>query len=137
MNFFKKESSSITPTVLTKESALAFLKTQDCTMEDISDLAIQTVGPLFADERISREEEFVIFEQMNKIEGLDDYLRNTMSKDVKRYFQASSEKEREQVRGAYARALYFRGLLHKKTLEAPVAKQPHILANDRYAFGPG
>lgn len=119
---------------LTKEAAINFLESEDLTMEEISSLAIKTLGPLFTNERLTKQDEFEVFNKISEIENVEEYFRDTMSRDLKRFFAATDPKQQEQVRGAYSRALYFRSLLNRKDLNDSPSKLPPIGA-DRYATG--
>lgn len=127
---FKKKTP---PAVLTKEEALAFLETQDLTIEDISSLAIKTLGALFTNEILTKQDEFDIFDKIAEIPGVEDYFRDTMSRDLKRFFAAQDPSVQNQVRGAYSRTLYMRSLLNRKA-DGSVQK-PLQMGGDRYATG--
>ena len=45
---------------------------------------------------------------------LTEYLRKTLGCDVKRYFSASSDNERSQIRGAFSRTAYLLGKIQKQ-----------------------
>ena len=128
--FWKKKEVK----ALTKEEALEFLGTQELSIEEISGLAIKTLGSLFTNERLSKQDEFNLFEKISEIEGVEEYFRDTMSRDLKRFFAAADPKQQEQVRGAYARTLYFRGLLNRKSPQDDLNKPPQ-LSSGRYAEG--
>jgi hypothetical protein len=119
---------------LTKEVALKFLAEQELSMEEIAELGMKTLGTLFTNERVSRQDEFQIFDEISKIEGIENYLRDTMARDVKRYFTASDDHGRDQVRGAYARTMYWRSLLNRKDVNDTPSRIPPIGA-DRYGSG--
>ena len=121
------------PAVLTKEEALAFLEMQDLTIEDISSLAIKTLGPLFTNEILTKQDEYDIFDKIAEIPGSEDYFRDTMSRDLKRFFASQSDAAREQVRGAYSRPLYMRSLLNRK--EDGSVQKPVQMGGDRYHTG--
>lgn len=87
------------------------------TEEDVFGLALRVLGDVWAD-RVDKKAEKELFSRMAEVDGIQDYLRATLSDDVKRYFQASSEPERDQIRGAFNRTLYFRSLL-----KAPAPKK--------------
>ena len=118
---------------LTKEEALAFLETQDVTIEDISSLAIKTLGALFTNETLTKQDEYDIFDKIAEIPGVEDYFRDTMSRDLKRFFAAQDPSVQNQVRGAYSRTLYMRSLLNRKP-DGSVQK-PLQMGGDRYASG--
>lgn len=131
MLFFKKKEALLP---LTKESALAFLATQDLTIHEISTLAIDTLGTLFTNERLSKQDEFNLFDKIGEIAGSEDYFRDTMSRDLKQFFAAIDPNQQQQVRGAYLRTLYWRSLLNRKSINDTPNKLPPI-GSDRYAAG--
>lgn len=49
-----------------------------------------------------------IFQAMSGIDGLLDYLKDTMGADIKRYFAAQTDHERDLIRGAFARTSFLR-----------------------------
>lgn len=118
---------------ITKDEALAVLEEQNLSMEELSSLCIKTLGPLFTNERLTRHEEFELFEKMSAIDGIEEYLRDMMSRDLKRYFAATKDQQ-DQIRGAYMRAMYFRAMLNRKNADDDL-KRPPLLANDRYIDG--
>lgn len=121
-------------TKLTKEKALAFLEQQDLSLEEVSSLAARTLGPVFSNERISKQDEFEMFNKMAEIPGIKEYMRDTMSRDLKRFFSAIDPKQQDQVRGAFSRALYWLGLMDRKHPNEKGEPLPK-LNSDRYAAG--
>lgn len=117
-----------------KAEALAFLETQDLTIDEISTLSIKTLGPLFTNERLTKQDEFAVFNKMAEIEGINEYFRDTMSRDLKRFFAAADQRQQDQIRGAHLRVLYFMSLLNRKDVDDKPSKIPPIGA-DRYAGG--
>lgn len=65
------------------------------------------------DINLTKEGEDTILADLAGIDGILDYLRDTMSKDIKRYFAAQTEKERDIIRGAFARVAYLRAEIVK------------------------
>lgn len=118
---------------LSKEEALAFLKTQELTVDDLTDLSIRVLGNLFDKDPVHKEDEIRIWQEAKKIEGFSEYLLSTMSRDVKRHFQSFGEAQRE-VRGSYARTLYFLSLLRKRET-SEMEKDLPKLGGDRYHYG--
>lgn len=60
---------------------------------------------------ITKEGVKEVFQQMGRIDGLLDFLRDVMMNDIKRYFNAATDREREIIRGGYSRTAYIRGLV--------------------------
>jgi len=67
------------------------------------------------DSTINKEEEAKLFQDISHIDGIDDYLRQTMGMDIVRYFNLPSDAEGEELRaqtkGAYNRTQYLRKLI--------------------------
>jgi hypothetical protein len=66
------------------------------------------------DYKLSQEDEQRMFEDLNSVDNFSDYLRATSAKDIQRYFAAETDKQRDIVRGAVSRTLYFRGMLGRR-----------------------
>ena len=58
---------------------------------------------------ISKELEASTFGSLQGNDSITQYLRETMSSDIKRYFSVSSDKERDQIKGAFSRTSYLLG----------------------------
>lgn len=56
----------------------------------------------------------ILFEELKKVEGFQEYLSNTIVADKERYFNAGSPMEQLQVKGAHNRTLYLRSKLREK-----------------------
>lgn len=52
-----------------------------------------------------------IYKDMGKVDGATDAYLEAMMNDIKRYFAAQTEKERDTIRGAFSRTAYFRSLM--------------------------
>lgn len=55
-----------------------------------------------------------IIEQLSRIDGLQDFLRDIMVKDIHRYFAAQTDNERAIIRGGFSRTSYIRSLILDK-----------------------
>ena len=55
-----------------------------------------------------------MFEDLAAVEGFLDYLRATSAQDIQRYFAAEDDKQRDIIRGAISRTLYFKGMISKR-----------------------
>lgn len=130
----EKEPATTPEPTITKEIALAFLQNEDLTVEDISELAIKTLGPLFTNERLSKQDEFQLFNKISELPHAQDYMRDTMSRDLKRFFAATDPRHQDQIRGAHMRVLYFMSLMNRKDPNDTPGKLPQ-LGSDRYAGG--
>lgn len=60
-----------------------------------------------------------IYKMMGTIDGLMDHLKDTMVKDIQRYFAVpdgpTGDHDRAVIRGAFARTAYFRSLILTET----------------------
>lgn len=75
--------------------------------EIIVELVEQLPDP--RDAFVDRQHEQEIREVLGNIRGLPEFLKMTMSADMRRYFSASPE-EQEQIKGAFRRTAYFLSL---------------------------
>lgn len=74
-------------------------------MEELNNLS-----PL--EDVIDREEERRIYVELNKIDGLHEYLKAIMSRDLRLHFSCNKEQQ-DLVRGGYFRIEYLAKLLKK------------------------
>lgn len=56
-----------------------------------------------------------IYRDMGRIDGSIDAYKEIMMNDIKRYFAAQTEKERDTIRGAFARTAYLRSQMLDST----------------------
>jgi hypothetical protein len=54
-----------------------------------------------------------VFEDVRGSDNLLEWCRETMAMDMKRYFSAVDDESRAQIKGAFSRTAYIRGLLVK------------------------
>lgn len=80
------------------------------------------------DDEIDKKTEEEIFSSIKKIEGFTAYLKNATMKDVQRYFGATTEDERQLIRGSFARTNYIRG----KIITVGLKKEDKIIKGMRY-----
>lgn len=64
---------------------------------------------------IDKDEEKIIFTELTKIEGIQDYLKAVMANDIKRYFVAPKEQQ-EYIKGGYDRMMQFLVKIQKSSL---------------------
>lgn len=92
---------------------------ESLTEDELCSLLIKSVEA----KRQSKEEVELMFNDLKKVEGFQDYLTNTLVADKDRYFGAGSPMEQLMVKGAYNRTLYLRSKLREKKddvkLESP------------------
>lgn len=65
------------------------------------------------DEEMTDKAVKLIFKDLAKVDGLPEYFRDTARKDVLRFFAATNDKERDVVKGAYARTAFLRSQVLK------------------------
>lgn len=73
-------------------------------------------------ESLDRKFEIAVFDGLKGTEGLGEYFRLTMGEDIKRYFSAGTDKERDQIKGAFLRTASFRTKLVQAE-KAPIVKE--------------
>lgn len=64
-------------------------------------------------EMLTEKEILELFRSYGENETFMRFLRDTCARDVRLYFQASTDKERDAIRGAHARTYYFISLIKK------------------------
>lgn len=64
--------------------------------------------------RRGKQDDEILFEELKKVEGFQDYLSNTLIADKDRYFAAGSPMEQLMTKGAYNRTFYLRSKLREK-----------------------
>lgn len=66
-----------------------------------------------------------IFKDLKKVDGYIQYLQSTIAKDILRYFTAVSDLQRENIKGAFARTLYFKNKIMTSE-DNMVSKKPSL-----------
>lgn len=88
------------------------MATKKLTQDEILDLYMETVeNPL--DTSTNKDEMYVLFTLLNGVDGFDEFLREMIGEDMKRYWLAQDDVSRGNIKGAASRSLYFRGVLKK------------------------
>ena len=77
------------------------------TEADLELLLLESYGDIFDDE-VERAEEEVILKQVGDVEGFVQYMRKMANNDMRRYFAAVTDKDRDVIRGAFARTVYLK-----------------------------
>jgi len=79
-------------------------------------------------ETIDKKLEEAVFDDLRKIDSFQEYLQVTLGLDMKRYFSASTDAEREQIKGAFGRTAYLSGKIAgvKKNAEKPRRKRDNL-----------
>ncbi len=62
---------------------------------------------------IDKKFENEVFKTLQGSEGFTEYLRETLGQDMKRYFAASTESARDQIKGHFSFAVYLLGSIAK------------------------
>lgn len=87
-------------------------KEKKLTQDEILDLYMDSVGnPL--DYSTNKDEMYQLFVLLAGVDGFDDFLRNLIGEDMRRFWLAQDDSARAMVKGNAARAVYFRGILKK------------------------
>jgi len=84
---------------------LGYIKRTDITEDIVAEFYGSLIGNPAEYDMGSQESE-LFFQQLAGLEGIDEYLKDMAAKDMVRYFGASNDKERDMVRGAFARTVY-------------------------------
>lgn len=80
------------------------------TEDEILDLYMETLdNPL--DALVEPEDLVRIFEEMAKIEGIQKMFRNMSGMDMKLFWLAKSDTERDRIRGHASALTYIRGMM--------------------------
>lgn len=74
--------------------------------EDLQEFVAEVENPL--DIQIDTEFEQAIFESLGSVDGLLEFLRDAMAKDMQRYFDAPDDDSRMRIKGAFQRTAYLR-----------------------------
>ena len=84
---------------------LGYIKRTDITEDIVAEFYGNLIGnPADYDMGTKASESF--FQQLANIDESDSYLKDMAAKDMVRYFGAANDKERDMVRGAFARTVY-------------------------------
>jgi len=70
----------------------------------MEDFNIEELEGSEIDKKLAEE----VFATLSKLDGVEEYLRQTMVEDIKRYFSAPDDISRERIKGHYALASYMR-----------------------------
>ena len=73
-------------------------------MTDLKGLEIGNTTESSIDKEFAAE----IFASLSKFDGVVEYMEQTMAEDVKRYFNAVDDTDRNQIKGHFAFASYMR-----------------------------
>lgn len=75
--------------------------------EELASMLAESLGDINTLSIPDEKEEAKIYKELNAVEGIIDILRDTMVKDIRRYFAAQTEKERDIIRGAFSRTAHW------------------------------
>lgn len=104
-----------------RQLCLWFLDKNPLTELEMAELTVKSFDLYTIDE--NKEEERDLFKRLGEVEGFTQYLRDTMNRDIRRYFNASSPMEQLSARGAFNRTNYLKGLLNRKEAEKKITKK--------------
>jgi len=88
---------------------------------ELSSMYLDTLGDL-TDFVHNEKEETKMFNDVKGISGFAEYLRAMSAYDVRRYFSAENDKQRDLIKGLFARAIYLRSRLTGKKQDAVETK---------------
>lgn len=75
---------------------------------------------------VDKKAEKDLFELLSDVEGFRDYLRATISDDVKRYYGATTPLEQAVIRGAVDRTRYFLKMIRERAVPVKTSKIPGV-----------
>lgn len=103
-------------------------QTKKMTLDEIMEAFVETMGnPL--DYEINKDEQFALFVDLGKVDGLEDWLRTAMGEDIKRHFKAGTDEQRAHVKGEFGRTLKILVMLRKtREMEALNLKRKNFTA---------
>ncbi len=82
-------------------------ETREYTASELAYKLAESLGDINSLSLPDEKEQAKIYKELNTIEGLVDMLRDTMVQDMRRYFAAQTDKERDIIRGGFARTAYW------------------------------
>ena len=85
----------------------------DFTESELAFNLAEKLGDLTSVE-ITKEGIDQLYTELSGVDGLLDYLADTMRADINRYFSATTDKDRDIIRGAFSRTSYIRAILLDK-----------------------
>lgn len=83
---------------------------QDYTIEQLLDMLVEKMGNPFEAE-VDNKELARVMKEWAAVDGSSELLHNIMGRDVLIHWSGKSDLERENVRGAFARTAWFRGMM--------------------------
>lgn len=54
-----------------------------------------------------------LFKDLGRVDGFQEYLKDTLINDMKRYFVSQTDKDRDMIKGAFNRTIYIRSKILK------------------------
>lgn len=92
---------------------LGYIHESKLTDTVLETMLCEKIGDVF-DYKLDPKVEKGIFADVSKVDFIMEYLRATMAKDIQRYFAAPDEKQRDIIRGAFARTVYLKSRISKR-----------------------
>lgn len=80
----------------------------DFTLEEILIMYANKMDDIIGD-TFPNKEERRLFQDLGRVDKFRDYLRVSANKYFQRYYQASTDKERDTIRGAISNTVYLQG----------------------------
>jgi hypothetical protein len=84
------------------------------TEAELGSMYAESIGDI-SEYVIDKDQELLLFKDLATIDGLGSYLRATVAKDMQRYFAAEDDRQRNIIRGAMSRTMFFRSSLRSKS----------------------
>ena len=96
------------------------------TENELGSMLSQLLGDV-TEYSIEPAQEKEIFEKLREINGIHDYFRAMIAKDIQRYFMAASDSQRDQVKGAFGRTIYLKNKVSGKIQKVDQTKLANVL----------
>ena len=75
--------------------------------EELFHMVAERLGDLDSLELADQEAEDKVYKGLKAVDGITELLRDTMVKDLRRYFAAATEEERRTIKGGFARTAHW------------------------------
>lgn len=87
--------------------------TKKYTVDELLEMLVAAMEENPLSIRVDEEKEMAYIKHISEHEDAAEFWRKVAGRDVRLHFMASSDKERDTVRGAFGRTQYIRGLIQK------------------------
>jgi hypothetical protein len=85
------------------------------TEQELLNMLTKYIPLEFSGDKDFSKTENLLFSKISQVDGIMDYYNETLARDMRRFFAATTEHERWMSRGAYARTVYFKSLTKGKS----------------------